>query len=344
MNIAVLCPSEIALRRFMPALRQVPELTYVGVGVASAEERLMGLKSAENDIEDDGVNLQKAKAQQFVEEFGGRVFDGYNALIDDPSVDTVYIPLPPGLHYLWAKRALEAGKHVMLEKPFTTSLHDTGNLIDTARANNLAVHENYMFAFHSQIDYVRETLASDMLGEIRLIRIDFGFPFRGVADFRYSKGLGGGALFDCGGYTLKLASLLLGPSTRLVTAAAFPARDLEVDVFGSATLQNDDGLVAQVSFGMDNDYRCNIDVWGSGSSLFSGRILTAPVGFEPTFEIGRNGERQTASLPADDSFKKSIEHFCACVQNVEVRESRMQEIALQAKLVDDFKELAELKE
>ena len=120
-----------------------------------------------------------------------------------------------------------------------------------------------MFVYHTQLDWIRKKISEGTIGEVRLIRIDFGFPFRGANDFRYNKALGGGALLDCGGYTLKLASLFLGDSAK-VTASQLNGKDgFEVDIYGSATLTNNEGLTAQVSFGMDNSYKCSLEVWGS---------------------------------------------------------------------------------
>lgn len=335
MRIAVLCPSEIAYRRFMPALRQVSGFEYAGVGMATPEEHLVGLDArvpSEADVRDS--QNQRERTAMFVKDYGGTAYESYDAVLSDESVDAVYIPLPPALHYPWAKRALEAGKHVLMEKPFTTSAATTKEVLELAESSGLAVHENYMFAFHSQVEWVRDAIAKRLVGDIRMIRVDFGFPFRGHNDFRYSKALGGGALLDCGGYTLKLAAMLLGPSARVVASRLNAGRDLEVDLYGSAMLENEEGLVAQVSFGMDNDYRCSIDLWGSEGTLTSGRILTAPAGFEPTMVIRRNGDEEVVTLPSDDSFRKSIEHFLECINNKGVREERRREIAHQAGLVE----------
>lgn len=335
MRIAVLCPSEIAYRRFMPALEKVEEFEYAGVGMATPVEHLIGFVAeapSEADFRDS--NNQHERTLMFAREFGGRAYESYEAVLADGSVEAVYIPLPPALHYPWAKKALEAGKHVLLEKPFTTGVETTRELLRLAEASGLAVHENYMFAFHSQIDWVGDAIAKRRVGDVRMIRIDFGFPFRGVGDFRYSKALGGGALLDCGGYTLKLAAMLLGPTARVTASRLNSGRGLEVDLYGSATLENDGGQVAQVSFGMDNDYRCNIDVWGSEGTIASGRILTAPAGFEPTMTIRRNGVEEVVTLSADDSFRKSIEHFGVCIKDTCVRAARRAEILHQAELVE----------
>ena len=335
MRISVLCPSNIARRRFMPALELVDGVEFASIAYALPEEWVLASDGASDSEVWAQCEAQHEQAEEFVAEYGGKVVKGFGNLLESSDVDAVYIPLPPALHFPWAKRALEAGKHVLLEKPFTTSLADTQELIELAQAKCLAVHENYMFAFHSQINYVRDKIASGDLGEVRVIRVDFGFPFRGANDFRYSKALGGGALLDCGGYTLKLAAMLLGPSARVVASSLCSGRGLEVDLFGAATLQNEDGLCAQVSFGMDNDYRCNIDVWGSEASLTSNRILTAPAGFKPTMVIRRNGEEEVVELEADDSFKKSIEHFVASVEGDGLRFGAFEGITHQAKLVEE---------
>ena len=165
------------------------------------------------------------------------MYNNYNELLSSADIDAVYIPLPPALHFKWAKMALENGKHVLLEKPFTTSLSDTEELIRIAKEKNLAVHENYMFSYHTQLDWIKNKVSEGVIGDIRLIRIDFGFPFRGANDFRYNKALGGGALLDCGGYTIKLATMFLGDTAEVKTSQLNYKEGFEVDIYGSATLQ-----------------------------------------------------------------------------------------------------------
>ncbi len=328
-RIGVLCPSEIAFRRFMPALKQLDEFEYIGLAAAAKREF-----TGENSDEIMPSELEKAK--NFTTEHGGKIFSGYNSLITSDEIDAVYIPLPPALHFKWAKLALENGKHVLLEKPFTTSLKDTEELISIAKAKNLAVHENYMFVYHSQLEWIKNKVAEGAVGDVRLIRIDFGFPFRGANDFRYNKALGGGALLDCGGYTLKLASMFLGDTAR-VTASRLNSKDgFEVDIYGSATLTNDDGLTAQVSFGMDNSYKCSLEIWGSTGTIYTNRILTAPAGFEPTVIIRKGNEEQSFTLPADDTFRKSIEYFRGCINDNAVRSAHYSEILNQSALAEQI--------
>lgn len=331
-RIGIICPSEIAFRRFMPAIQKCENAEYIGVAHASAKE-WFGDSIPDTTV----IENETKKAQSFADTYGGKVYDSYAELLSSNDVDAIYLPLPPALHYRWAKEALAHDKHIFLEKPSTTSYADTEDLINIAKENQLAVHENYMFVFHRQIAEIQDIIKSGKLGDVRLYRIAFGFPQRAKNDFRYNKALGGGALLDCGGYTVKLATILLGDSAKIAYSRLNYTKDFDVDIYGSAALINDFGATAQLSFGMDNSYKCELEVWGSKGFLRTGRILTAPDGFEPTAEITIGNETETVKLSADDTFGKSIQHFCKCVADSQTREENYKKILKQARLVDEVK-------
>lgn len=335
MRIGVLCPSEIAYRRFLPALGGIEGAEMVGVGVNTPQERYG------DSLPDEGtikcmLEDERAKAGRMISEYGGRLFNGYERMLCSPEIDAIYIPLPPALHHRWAKMALLHGKHVLVEKPSTTSCADTKDLVDTAREKGLALHENYMFAFHSQLDAIDSIVASGELGDVRLYRICFGFPRRAPNDFRYNKALGGGALIDAGGYVMKYASRLLGDTATLRYAQLNYLEGFEVDIYGSAAMVNRDGVTAQLAFGMDNDYKCELEVWGSKGTLRTNRVLTAPADFVPSATIKKNTDIEECTLPADDAFRKSIAHFMRCIDAPKVREANYADILGQARLVDEF--------
>lgn len=337
-NVGIICPSEIAFRRFLPSLQRVEEFQFVGVAIASPEEW-----AGEGNVTEATlavIDKERQKAQTFVDNYGGRIYEGYQILIDSPDVDVVYLPLPPALHFKWAKRTLEAGKNAYVEKPFTTGLEDTQALLAIAKEKKLAVHENYMFVFHKQLQAIKDLIAAGEIGKVRQYRLSFGFPRRAANDFRYNKALGGGALLDAGGYCMKYASWLLGDSAKLVCANAYYEPEFEVDIFGSATMVNDEGTVVQMSFGMDCDYKCELEAWGSTGTLTTGRILTAPDGQEPDMVIKHNQELVTKKLPADNAFEKSIRHFYSCLVNDKEREANYKAIERQSSFVTGFKELS----
>lgn len=290
-RLGILGTSEIAFRRFLPALKKHSEFKYIGVA---------------------SRNIEKTKP--FVETYGGKGYSSYDELLQDKNIDAVYIPLPPALHFEWGKKALQAGKHILMEKPFCVNLQQTEELIELAKERNLAVHENYMFMYHKQLTKIKEIIDSGHLGKIRLYRIAFGFPMREKNDFRYNKELGGGSLLDCGGYTLKLANYLLGDTTKVV-CSNLVKEDFEVDLYGNATLQNDKGITAQVSFGMDNAYKCELEVWGSKATLKAPRIFTAPPNFEVKFDYISNNDVRTILVGGDDQFYNSIDFFYKSIIN-----------------------------
>lgn len=342
MNIGIICPSEIALRRFMPALKQCDAFSFAGLGVFNRKELFHseGLSEEEFKVIH---NKEVKKAKIFVEQFGGKIYEGYESVLTAPEIDAVYIPLPPALHFYWAKKALEAGKHVLVEKPATISARDTEELVSIAKRKKAAFHENYMFMFHNQLQELDRIIHSGEIGDIRLYRISFGFPRRDPNDFRYNKELGGGALIDAGGYTIQYATHLLGSSARLVYAQSNFIKDFEVDIYGSAAMINDSGTMVQMAFGMDNSYKCDLEVWGSKGTLSTGRVLTAPSGFVPKAKICLGNEERVIDLPADDAFRKSIEFFEQCILDETIRMNRYQSIVKQSLLVDEFKKHAAMK-
>lgn len=334
-RIGIICPSEIALRRFLPALQQAKDkLIFAAIGIASPEEWFGDLTTVSQEQIDEQQARERAKAQTFIDQYGGEIVVGYGNLVASNLIDAAYIPLPPALHYKWARKALEAGKHVFVEKPSTTSVADSESLITLASSKGLALHENYMFIYHSQLEEIKNVVKSGEIGDVRLYRITFGFPLRQLNDFRYNRSLGGGALLDAGGYCLKYANWLLGGNALVVTANANNLVGFDVDMYGSATMVNERGQVAQLAFGMDNDYRCEIEIWGSKGTITSGRILTAPAGFVPSYTIKKNQEMETRKLASDDAFLKSIYRFVDCIECEQIRKDEYSCIRSQAALVE----------
>jgi len=302
-KIGIIGPSEIALRRFLPALKKLDIFKYIGVAIASEKEWDSDSINASEDF-GKTYKVEKEKAAKFVDGFGGNVFESYIDIIHSNEIDAIYLPLPPALHYKWASIAIKAGKHV--------------------------------FVYHNQLSQIDNIIKSGKMGDVRLYRISFGFPRRASNDFRYNKSLGGGALLDCGGYTLKYASILLGQSSKVVCAQSNFVKEFDVDISGSATLINDNKTTVQVSFGMDNSYKCDLEVWGSLGCLTTGRVFTAPEGFYPKAKLTIGNDEEIIHLPADDTFKKSINKFYHCIMDKKIRQGTFNEIVKQSELIDSF--------
>ena len=333
-RIGVLCPAEIALRRFMPALKKMDGFEFVGVATYSFEERY-GLNAERTQERQSRLERSREKAQEFIDLYGGTLYESYQAICTDETIDALYIPVPPAAHFMWTKLALESGKHVFLEKPSTTSLSDTKALAELAKAKNLALHENYMFVFHKQLNEINRIIEEGTIGEVRLYRLAFGFPRRAAGDFRYQKAAGGGAIYDCGGYTLKYADYLLKGKGRIAYASSVLDKETDVEILGTAAMVDDAGVTVQMAFGMDNEYKCELEVWGSKGTLKHERIFTAPAGFVPCCSIKKGAEQETIELPEDDTFFKSLKYFGKCIADMEERKTSYRNILRQAELVEE---------
>lgn len=328
LRIGIMSPSEIAMRRFLPALESCSVAELAGIASASIEERGACTSLAH-------ARASRDKVCVVAQEHSVAAYDSYEALLKSSDVDAVYLPLPPALHFRWAQQAIECGKHVMLEKPSTPNVNHTERLIALAVKRGLAVHENYAFVYHDRIKCMREMVLNGAIGEMRVARASFGFPYRGSDDFRYHASMGGGALLDCGGYPILLSSMLLGKHVHVSGAMLASTRRHDVDVCGSALLTNESGQAAQVSFGMDNSYKCDIELWGSKGYLRADRVFTPPPDMETSIEItGATDAAGVYTYAPCDQFEKSIEHFAACVSDEFVRATTYSAIVQQAQLVE----------
>jgi D-xylose 1-dehydrogenase (NADP+, D-xylono-1,5-lactone-forming) len=134
------------------------------------------------------------------------VFSDYESLLES-DVDAVYIPLPNHLHATWAMAALNAGKHVLLEKPLAMNPLEVQRIFDLAKEKNLVVMEGFMYRHHPQHALALEHFRSGAIGKLRLIRSSFSFQLQQPGDYRWIKSLGGGALLDLGCYCINAALL-----------------------------------------------------------------------------------------------------------------------------------------
>lgn len=314
-KIGVIGTANIAMRSVIPAIKLSPEY-YELIGVAS-----------------------RGKANKFLAE-QIEFFKGYDNLLNMKSLDAVYIPLPNALHYMWVKKALYKGLHVLVEKSLACSYKEVIELNKIAKAKNLALVENFQFRFHSQLEYIKSLLKENILGEIRIFRSSFCFPpFDDANKIQYKKELGGGALLDAGAYPLKLSQIILGNDLRVTSSVLNYDHNLGIDIWGGAFLIHSNGnLFSQIGFGFDNYYQCNIEIIGSKGKLYTNRIFTAPEGLEPTLFLETNTYGiEEINLDADNHFKKMLIHFYQCISGEADKNQEYIDNVNQARLMHELR-------
>jgi predicted dehydrogenase len=191
----------------------------------------------------------------------------YEALLADPDVDAVYIPLPNSLHAAWAIRAADHGKHVLCEKPLATNAREARAMFDAARRNRVMLLEAYPYWFQPQTGRLVEMLNGGTIGRVKSVQAAFGFMLisetsDAASNIRMNPDLGGGALLDAGSYAASLIRLAMGCVPQRVSATATWAAS-GVDAGVSATLLYADGRRAQLSCAMDTAYHRHALIVGS---------------------------------------------------------------------------------
>jgi predicted dehydrogenase len=186
-----------------------------------------------------------------------RVLGSYDEVLGDPDVDAVYIPTPAALHGYWTRRAIEAGKHVLCEKPFTANAEEAAAIAGLAAASDLIVMEAFHSLHHPMWARMAEVLGSGTIGEIHTARASFIVPHRDTSDIRWRAELGGGALMDLGCYPVRLLSFLFGePEVAGAHAHAVDGVDASMTArlsFGGsvagevvASMREEDGMAAEL--------------------------------------------------------------------------------------------------
>ncbi|HEV2371286.1 MAG TPA: Gfo/Idh/MocA family oxidoreductase [Streptosporangiaceae bacterium] len=292
LRLGVLGCASVAWRRTLPAVAATP-----GIRVTAVASR------------------DPAKAEEFARRFGAEAVAGYEALIGHGGLDAVYIPLPAALHASWVRRALDAGLHVLVEKPLATTAGEATDLVAAARAHGGVLMENFAFVHHSQLAEVHRLVAEGAIGELRSFASEFAFPPLPPDDIRYRPELGGGALLDAGVYPLRAAREFLGDELSLLGASLRVDAGTGVDVAGAALLTAPAGVSATVTFGFAHSYRCALTLWGSDGRICLDRAYTAPDSFAPALRLERAGGAETRDLPPDAQFARLLEAFVRAVRS-----------------------------
>jgi predicted dehydrogenase len=207
-------------------------------------------------------------AVAFARVFGiERSHGSYEALLADPEVDVIYLPLPNSLHAEWAIKAAGAGKHVLCEKPLAMGLAQAQAMFEAARQHGVMLLEAFPYYFQPQTGAMLELVRCGDIGRVRSVQASFGFTLsKPVGNIRLSAALGGGALLDAGCYALSLIRLVMGDAPEKVMADALWA-DSGVDISLLATLFYADGRRAQLSCAMDTANHRRATIIGTDGTI-----------------------------------------------------------------------------
>jgi predicted dehydrogenase len=262
------------------------------------------------------ASRELATAERYAADHGiARALGSYQALIDDPGVDALYIPLPNSMHAEWVIAALRAGKPVLSEKPLCGTLADTERVLAVAAETGTLLWEAFAFPFQAQMTDLRDAVRSGAIGELREIQSDFHFMVSRPENIRFSADLEGGALNDVGCYPIRLALDLFGEEHDSAWAdAVWGGRGVDIESWGS--LGYPDGRRLMLSCGFRRGYDTFTRLLGTAGEIRIGNPFHPAAGDQ--FEVlARGSDPKTGRAADEPSFAPMIRHIQAVVRGQE---------------------------
>jgi predicted dehydrogenase len=238
-----------------------------------------------------------------------RAYGSYEALLADPDVEAVYISLPNTLHAEWSIKALDAGKHVLCEKPFSRHPEEVEASFDAAERNGLLLSEAFMYRHNPQTARLAELVRDGAIGELRLIRSAFSYGLYDPENIRLRTDVEGGALMDVGCYNLSGSRLLGGEPERAWGEAWYGPSG--TDWVFAGTLRFPGDVVATFDCGTALANRDELEAIGSEGSLF----LDDPWHcVHPVIELRRDGGSERIELEPVDSYRLELENLSDAIR------------------------------
>ena len=288
----VLSTAKIGVRATLPAIAEASNARLVAV--ASRDE---------------------ARARAVASDYpGARALDSYEALLDDDEVEAVYIPLPNSLHVEWTVRALEAGKHVLCEKPLGVTADEVRRIRAASERVGRRVMEAFMYRFHPQIRWTLEQLAAGRIGAVRLVRSAFVFDLHSRPnDIRLQGALGGGSLMDVGCYPLNFCRAVFGGSPHEIAARVIVPPGSSVELAMGAALDFGDGRLGMIdsSFMLPREFFA--EVVGERGRIFLPGPYT-PGRAESVVRVVIGDETVERHFTGIDQYTLEIESFSASIR------------------------------
>lgn len=253
------------------------------------------------------------RARDFADRHDLAAASDYAGVMANPDVDLVYVALPPTVHARWAVAALEAGKHVLCEKPLSANGSDARAIADAARANGRSAFVGFHYRLHSSTRRLLEVLQSGALGEVESIDIDFSIPHFVVkpGNIRLDGDLGGGAVMDVGCYALDLLRAAWGDGRIVSASAKLYDGDPRVDLETDFVVELDAGVTARVraSFIGDDAGRMEMTVDGTKAALRATSVIVPQWGATLQVRAGDDLLVDEKAREGESSYVAQLEHL-----------------------------------
>ncbi len=266
-----------------------------------------------------------------------KVYKSVDELLNDKSIDIVYIASPNKYHHIYSMQAVKAKKHVFCEKPLALEKREFEALLANAEKENVKIFEGFMFAYHEQYKRLLDLLKDDKIGKVFSIYARFGFPHLKRDNIRYSKKLGGGAYFDAAGYPIKLINMLMRKKPNNIASNLFQESDYEVDTGGSCLLNYDDGLNAFLDWGFGRAYKNEVEIWASNAVVRLNRFFSKPETLDTVIKIQySDGTLYEEKIAGMNHFVAMYQEYVNCLEDGQKYQNYLETLMLHQNIYFDI--------
>jgi xylose dehydrogenase (NAD/NADP) len=280
-----------------------------------ADRIVDGARGAENAQITAVGSRDLARARAWADERGiEHAYGSYEELLASPEIDAVYIPLPNSMHVEWSITALEAGKHVLCEKPLARDPAPVDRAFDVAEREGRVLMEAFMWRFHPQTEELVRLVRDGAIGDLRVIRAAFGFNLPWMENVRWSTALEGGALMDVGCYCISAARAITGAEPERVSGEQVLGGE-GVDARFAGVLRFPGDVLATIDCGMDVHRRNQIEVVGSEGTILVPSPWQTPLGAR--IELSRGDALEVLEPESVDPYTRELEEFGRAVSGGE---------------------------
>lgn len=256
------------------------------------------------------ASREQSRAEEYAQTWGiERAYGSYEALLEDPDIDAVYISLPNTMHVEWSIRAVEAGKHVLCEKPFSRHREEVEQAFDAAERADRLLSEAFMYRHNPQTKRLTDLVRDGAIGELRLVRAVFSYSLYDAENIRLRTDVEGGSLMDVGCYCVSGARLLAGePESVLGRAYTGPTG---TDWVFAGSMQFPGDVFAHFDCGTSLPNRDELEATGTKGSLFLDDPWHCRV---PVIELRRDGDVERIELDPVDSYQLELENLADAIR------------------------------
>ena len=278
------------------------------LSTARINERLIPAIRASEQSELSAVaSRSEERAQAYAKQWGiPHAYGTYEQMLADPAINVVYLSLPNHLHAEWAIKCVEAGKHVLCEKPIAITTDEVMRMAQAAERNSVIIQEAAMMRFHPQTRYLRALVAERAIGDVRLIRGVFAFILENPGDIRLNMNMGGGSLWDLGSYCVSFARTVL-QAEPLEVSAYQVSGDNGVDLSFSAQMRFLTGTLVHFFSSFQSFAHIEADFLGTEGRIYADIPWVNHIGASANVQITRSGNAEGASTFSDSMEGRTID-------------------------------------